>query len=58
MGTSTNPAIVDLLRDELRRQARNNPDLSVATAPDHEPDTMRVAGLIDLYELAKAIAER
>jgi len=52
------PAIIDVLRDELRRQARNNPDLSVATAPDHEPDMMRVAGLIDLYELAKAIAER
>ena len=52
------PAIIDALREELQRQGKNNPSLVVAIKATDKPDTMRVVGRVDLYELAKAIAER
>ena len=51
----TTTSIIDLLRAELRRQAKDNPDLVVARAD--KPDNLRVIGEIDLYSLAKAIEE-
>ena len=52
------PPIIDALRAELRRQADKGPDLVVAVKAIDKPDTMRVVGTVDLYELARAVAER
>lgn len=51
------PAIIDAIRTELKRQAKDNPELTVALNALDKPDTVRVIGRIDLYELAKAISE-
>jgi hypothetical protein len=48
--------IIDLLRTELRRQAKDNPNLVVARSD--KPDNLHVIGEIDLYALAKAITNR
>lgn len=50
--------VIDAIRHELRRQAKNSDELSVAVNAIDKPDTMRVMGRLDLYELAKAIMER
>lgn len=52
------PAIIDALRQELRRQAKYNHDLKLTTLATDKPDTIRVVGRLDLYELAKAIENR
>jgi len=49
-------AIIDAIRKELRRQAKGNPDLMVQSCD--KPDCLRVLGIVDLYELAKAIEQR
>lgn len=47
--------MVEAMRAELRKQERLNADVSVKVLASDKPDTVRVFGPIDLYELAKAI---
>jgi len=39
-------------------QAKYNHDLKLTTLATDKPDTIRVVGRLDLYELAKAIENR
>lgn len=48
--------VADTLRREINRQAKDNPELAVGR--DQTPDMIRVVGKLDLYELAKKIAEQ
>jgi len=47
--------LIDVIRTELRRQANREGRLSVKLVATDKPDTLRVKGRLDLYELAKAI---
>jgi hypothetical protein len=47
-------AIQDFISNEVRRQAARDPQKLNITQSD-KPDHVRVAGELDLYELAKAI---
>jgi hypothetical protein len=52
-------SLLDTIRRELRRQARENPDkLKMRVYATDKPDTVRLSGSLDIYELAKAIVER
>lgn len=47
--------LADAIREEIKRQAKNAPTLEVANTD--KPDTIRVVGEIDLYELAKVLVD-
>ena len=49
--------MIDIIRKELRRQARDG-KLRVNILATDKPDTARVNGRLDLYELAKAVMDR
>ena len=51
---TVDPQLVDLLRAEIRRQASH---AAINVAPSRRPDHIHVMGDLDLYELARAIAE-
>ena len=51
--------IIDAIRDELRKQAKADPEqLTVAALISDKPDTIHIIGVIDLWELVKAIEQR
>ena len=49
---------IDAIRRELRRQANSTGKLHVKVLATDKPDTIRVSGVLDIYELAKAILDR
>ena len=48
---------IDTIVRELRRQANTKGKLHVKVLATDKPDTVRVSGVLDIYELAKAILD-
>lgn len=49
--------LADAIREEIKRQARDETRLVATDHPD-KPDVLRLAGSLDVYELAKALTDR
>lgn len=51
--------VIDAIRQELRKQANMHPEkFKMQTVGTDKPDTVRVNGTLDIYELAKAVLNR
>lgn len=48
--------LADTIRQEIERQAKQK-DAELAVGKSETPDTVRLIGKLDLYELAKALVE-
>jgi hypothetical protein len=56
LGKKDRLTLIELIRKELHRQADRNGEITVHAATD-KPDTIRVNGVLDLYELAIALTD-